>query len=113
MRKNEKITNISKAVVAAVHNVVDDNIHKILLYGSYARGDYDEESDMDIMVIIECTQEQIEKYRSRMSKYASRISLEFDLEVSIVLKDRDTFYKYQNILPFYRNVLSDGIELHG
>ena len=46
--------NINKAInefVVAVNNKFGDRIKKIILYGSYARGDNRENSDMDIMIL--------------------------------------------------------------
>ncbi|MCL2015606.1 MAG: nucleotidyltransferase domain-containing protein, partial [Defluviitaleaceae bacterium] len=48
---NPTVCIISKSVYNAAKNVLGDNLHKVYLYGSYARGDYDHESDIDYMVI--------------------------------------------------------------
>lgn len=49
--KNE-LSIILKNIYEAYHNVYGKNIVKILLYGSYARGDYTNESDIDIVAIV-------------------------------------------------------------
>ena len=38
-------------VVGRLVDLLGDMIFKIILYGSYARGDFDSESDIDIMML--------------------------------------------------------------
>lgn len=44
-----------------------EKIECIILYGSYARGDFDLESDVDIMVLLNCNQEEIKEKRKEIS----------------------------------------------
>ena len=59
--------NISKAIDKFVENVIRRKIKKIILYGSYARGDYNSSSDIDIMIL---TDDEIEIYRNKISDIA-------------------------------------------
>lgn len=47
-----QIDNISQQISQSYRSVYGDNVVAIYLYGSYARGNYDEESDVDIAAII-------------------------------------------------------------
>lgn len=67
MNENYQIEEITKEVVAAVKNVAAKDIYKIYLYGSYARGDFDSESDIDIMVILDCSKNDVQSFRKRMA----------------------------------------------
>ena len=51
-------------------------LEAVVLYGSYARGDYDDDSDIDIMVRVICTRDQLENYRHILSDVASSLSIE-------------------------------------
>ena len=53
------------------------------------------------------------QYRKQVSQLSSRIGLKNDIEISLLLRDRDTFERGENVLPFYRNIKKDGIELYG
>lgn len=83
------------------------------LYGSYARGDYHGESDVDIMLVVPLPQEEIAKLRMDLAKVASRISLEQDVTVSVTVKPEEQFLRYQTVLPYYQNVLREGIQYAG
>ena len=63
-----------------------------------------DKSGVDILIILSCSQEEVRSYRKAVSKIASRISLANDVEVSLLLIDRQSFEERLNILPFYQNV---------
>lgn len=107
------IHDLTQEVVASTFDLLADKIYKIILYGSYARGDFTPESDVDIMVILDCPKEEVLSYRRQMSRVASRIGLEYDLMVSVLLRDKESYLAGQSILPFYRNVSREGVDLYG
>lgn len=47
-----QIDIISQKIAQSYYSVYGDAIVEILLYGSYARGDNEEESDVDIVAIV-------------------------------------------------------------
>ncbi len=102
---------ISDAVAADAKRLLGDKLNAVVLYGSYARGDYDTESDVDIMVRVNCTAAQLPEYRFILAKTASRLSLQHDVTVSVVIVDMESFTKYRNHLPFYENVDREGIRI--
>ena len=44
-----------------VRRILGKNLKQVILYGSYARGDYTEDSDIDIMVLTTLTDKEIEQ----------------------------------------------------
>lgn len=84
----------------------------VVLYGSYARGDYDDESDIDVMVRVKLSKPLLAQYRKTFSHLGSDLGLEHDITVSIHLQDQETFEKYKNDLPFYRNILREGVPVY-
>lgn len=113
-KKDEKeIGNIMSEIVDETIRLLKDDIYKIVLYGSYARGDFSIESDIDIMIVLNCGKEKISGYRKQISRIASRIGLKNDIEISLLLRDRNTFEQNGEVLPLYRNIRREGITLYG
>ena len=88
-------------------------LNKIILYGSYARGDNTEESDIDIMIVLNCEKDEVRRLRSMTSEMASDISLEQEVFLSILLRDKKHFEENRDFLPFYRNIVAEGVEIYG
>ena len=58
-------------------------------------------------------EDEIRKYRKEICQIASRISLDNDIEVLIMLNDKKTFYDRKNILKFFENIQNEGVVLYG
>lgn len=109
----DKNSIITAEVVQESPKILKDNIYRIILYGSYARGNFGIESDLDIMIVLNCEKEKVSGYRKQISKVAGRIGLENDIEISLLLRDKDTFEAGEKVIPFYKNIHKEGIALYG
>ena len=107
------LNTVTERIVYDIAEAFGNKLHKIILYGSYARGDFDSESDIDIMVLLDCGEDELRQYRPQICRIASRASLESDVEVSILLRDKASFEKRLELLNFYRNVQNEGVVLYG
>ena len=118
MHKSVKKTEKELKIITdnLIHMLLDGsdlNIEKIILYGSYARGDANEESDIDIMVLCDNREEELDRKRRDINRIGSRISLENDIDVAVRLKDQNQFMDWLSVVPFYQNVDREGIVLYG
>lgn len=111
MCNKNKLKLITDDTVKAILSV-SENVEKIILFGSQARGDSVEGSDIDILVIVDIPKEQLSKTKKAMRNLASDIGLEQDEVVSLIIRDKQEYDKMANTL-FYRNVARDGVELYG
>jgi hypothetical protein len=50
--------------------------------------------------------------RLDMTRFTSRLGLEHDVVISLFIKDCETFNRFLPIMPFYQNVLKDGVVLN-
>jgi len=80
----------------------------LYLYGSCARGEEDEESDVDVLVVLE----QFDHYAAevnRTGELASELSLKYGITVSqVFVREREWFY---GDTPFLSNVREEAISL--
>ena len=91
--------------------IFNENLESVILYGSYARGDYNSESDIDIMALVNLEKEELSKYRRLVSDFANDIDLKYDILLSVKLQDKSTFEKYSEALPYYMNVIKEGVKI--
>lgn len=94
-----------------VQQLLGNRLKKVILYGSYARGDYNKQSDVDIMILADLSFEEIEEYRDRISDIAYDIELETGIIVSPVIKNVDKYNAKVQFVPFYKNVQKEGVVL--
>lgn len=105
---DEKTLNILSSITEKAKEIIGEHISKIILYGSYARNTQDNESDMDIMLLIE-EEENIKKYEERFGNIVFDLSLKYEVLLSVILKSNKQFNKYLDVLPFYMNIHNEGI----
>lgn len=107
--------NINKAInkfVKKANEMFGNRAEKMILYGSYARGDFNRSSDIDIMILTDMTDEEIIEYSEKIWDFAYDIELENDVILSISIKNIDTFNYWLDTMPFYINVHNEGVVLN-
>lgn len=107
----ESVQNILSLFVKEVKRVLGKDMDKVIVYGSYARGDYDENSDIDIMVLTSCPEEKIKPFEYELYDVAFDFFMEYDVDISVIVKNKDHFNYWLGALPFYDNVEREGISL--
>jgi predicted nucleotidyltransferase len=112
-KSGKLLQTVTSEVLTETKNILKDDLYKVILYGSYARGNFDSESDIDILIILNGNMDGVRKYRKQVSHAASRIGLKNDVEVSLLLRDRETVEKGIRVLPFYKNIMDEGVEIYG
>jgi predicted nucleotidyltransferase len=81
-------------------------LKSVYLYGSYARGDYDEESDLDVMIVLSDFDRRVAEIK-RTSELIGNLSLEYGITVSAVFM-REMEWKAGNLM-LLRNVKAEGL----
>lgn len=108
--------NIEKAIkefVYGINNLLKNRVKKVILYGSYARGDYRKNSDIDIMILTDLSENEIVEIRTQVWDLAYDIGLENDIIISSLLKNISDFNYWLDTLPFYMNIQKEGVILNG
>lgn len=109
MCTQSELQKILSAIYQASVREFGENLDAVILYGSYARGDYDEGSDIDVMVRVKMPKPELIQYRRVFSHLGSDLGLAHNIMVSIHLQDYETFARYRRHLPFYQNVDKEGV----
>lgn len=106
--KNRAIAILGE-VYSSCYPLFGNAMKDAYLYGSYARGDYHSESDVDILLTVDLEPDAISTFRNSIGLISSELSLKHNVTVSITVKPFEQFARYAAVLPYYQNVLKEGI----
>lgn len=96
-------------LVQGLTNIFEKDISMIILYGSVARNDATEESDIDIAIIMK---NQINREtKERFIHWAADMDIRYERVFSIIDIQESNMRKWGNALPFYKNIQEEGIVL--
>lgn len=91
-----------------LRRILGGQLNRALLYGSYARGDYDSESDVDVAVLVNVSRDELEVYHQPIVRLMTDLSLQYDVLVNFALIPVHEFELYKEALAYYRNIEQEG-----
>ena len=103
---NEKVKRISTEIKKYLIESFEDKVKKVILYGSYARGDYNKDSDIDILIVVSDHINPIEIEES-LSDLLFEILLNENELCSVRAIPEKLFKEYNS--PFLLNVKEEGV----
>ena len=109
MFNTSAINDVSKEYVERINEIFADKLRKIVLYGSYARGDFNELSDIDVMILVDLPDEEIKKRRKEIVNIKCDLDNKYDVFLSTITKDINHFNHWLPQVPFYQNVNNEGV----
>ena len=104
----EIYSEMLQRLIPGLLNIFHGSINRIILYGSVARGTQTSESDVDIAVIVK---DYTQDMHDTMTDFVVDLELEFDKVLSVLLIDYGKFKEWENVMPIYKNVKKEGIQL--
>ena len=102
---------ITSTVAGSAKRLLNKNLISVILYGSYARGDFDDESDIDIMIIADIPADECWNYNVQLINELTDLELENGIVISTHIVQAEIFNQFTNTLPFYPNVTREGIKI--
>ena len=64
--EDQRLNAVAQKVLNAAKDALGERLDKVILFGSYARGDFDNESDFDIFVLADVPHEEANKWSNSL-----------------------------------------------
>ncbi len=106
--EQKQLRRILRALQKELKNTLGEHVEKIVLYGSQARGDARDDSDIDVLVVLK----DDFKYGTMLKKTSravAKLSLDNDVVISRAFATRQQYEQSQ--MPFLMNVRREGIAI--
>ena len=103
----DELGSIMQTITAKLSVSIPDSLKKVILYGSYARGDYSDYSDVDVMVLVDS--DQPESCFAYIEPDVNVMSLEHLVLITCLFQNYNHFYYAMNCTSFFKNVESEGV----
>jgi len=109
MCTSAQLNDVSSRVVEIYKRVFGDSIIRIVIYGSYARGNFDDQSDVDFAAIVKGDRMELQEKLKTVWEESALIGVDNDVVVSPTVIPYEEFERYKEKLPYYRNIAQEGM----
>ncbi len=109
------IENILKEYVNGLFKMIGDELNKVILYGSYARGEQNldgEISDIDIMILVDKKDCDIKDLQKKILDYSYDFDLKYDILLSPIVENTENYNNKIKYMAFYKKVQEEGVLLN-
>ncbi|KRE35671.1 nucleotidyltransferase family protein [Paenibacillus sp. Soil522] len=106
------LSNNEKQAIILLKERLEQNFKlvKLIMFGSKARGDHNEHSDVDLMVLVE--DPKTTEIREKLSELQFDVIMEQDAPLMSTIENYKNWLEEKDIsLPFKDNIESEGVEI--
>lgn len=111
MCSRDTLHEILRALCVQLDTLLGASIKDIILFGSYARNDADEGSDIDVMVLTDLSRADIATLNWKLGAIASEFLLQYGVLVSPIVENQTFFAENTARMPFFRNIYNEGVRI--
>lgn len=109
----DRIHNIIYQFSQQLKDIMESKLTKVIVYGSYARGDYNSSSDVDVMILVKMSDNEIKKIENQVYDLAFDIEMDTGVDISPIIKNEEQYEYWLDTLPFYKNIHEERVIVNG
>lgn len=94
-----------------IEGITENHIKKVILYGSYARGDFKQDSDIDIMILVDLADADMKQLENQIFDATYDFNYEHDTDIMPIVQNENHFNYWKNAYMFYNNVEKEGVTI--
>ncbi|MCD7819192.1 MAG: nucleotidyltransferase domain-containing protein [Lachnospiraceae bacterium] len=108
------IFNVLEPLPQKLQHIYGDKLKAVILYGSYARGTANEESDVDIAILVDGSDDELNSYDKSLTDVTADFIAENQCKwlFSIIPIRFSRYNEWKDTLPFYKSIEKEGIPLY-
>jgi predicted nucleotidyltransferase len=99
------IEEIMTSYVSKLREALGDNLVRVVLFGSCARGDHEIGSDIDVFVLVQDDNLEVKYLIDHLS---DQVDWQYDTLICNIIRSTSYYNRY-NIEPLYANIDKEGI----
>lgn len=106
------LSDLLNAYTEELKGIYGSKLLKVSLYGSYARGDNRQWSDVNVFILVNCSETELEQYREAL--FATTV--DFNMAHSIDIQEVDMCYayyrKWKSVHPLLLNIGEEEVVIY-
>lgn len=107
----EKIRTVAGIFAEEARKIYGNKLRSIILYGSCARGDFQDDSDIDVLLLMNVSKEHLAEERRKIFAMSDRLDLEYEVVLAPVLQSYEVYENYLPVSAFYQTVQREGVKI--
>lgn len=108
---HETVNDMIAELSERIKQLFPEGLTGVLLFGSYARNDAGEDSDIDVMYLVNTPRNIIALRNWQVGSAAADLMLEHGVVISPIVENQDYFTSHSQTLPFFRNIQREGVRI--
>ncbi len=109
----KRIHPVLNTFIDKIKAIYGDALKSVILFGSYARGDERDGSDVDILLLLDMDRKTIDSKDDALCELVFEYEVQEHIEISPVTMSVLEYTKWKNVHEFLKNVREDGVNLYG
>lgn len=105
----KNMDKIIKMYVDDVRACLGTDFHRACVYGSYARGEYGEDSDIDIAIFTDRKSADFYLLINLISELTFEYNVKYDIILSPVFQNEQEYERMLKAVPYYQSIQREGI----
>lgn len=106
-----KIKKVIALFAEEAKRVYGAKLKTVILYGSCARGDFQADSDIDILLLLNVPKENLAMERKKLFSITDKLDLEYEVVLAPVLQSYEVYQNYLAVSAYYQNVQREGVKI--
>jgi len=109
MTENINMDRIIREYILETKKILGKDFRRACVYGSYARGEYKEDSDIDIAIFTDRNSSEFYLLIDEISEITFEYNVKYDIILSPVFQNEEDYYRLMGVVPYFQSIQKEGI----